>query len=109
MNVSRYGDNPRYLVEVGVVVKHPRSVRKIQCELSDLSPGGCRLVTNEPFAAGDQLLVKLEGLEFWPGSVSWVGTGFVGLAFHVPLNNFVVEHYARRFPSGVGVSEHGRA
>jgi hypothetical protein len=88
-------------VEVCAVVTHPRrSLRRIEAELWDLSEGGCRLVTREPFSPSDQLLIGIEGLEVWPARVVWVGAESVGISFYSPLHDTIVEHYARMFLCG---------
>jgi len=59
----------------------------------DLSAHGCRFIADEPFEPGAQILVRMEGLEDWPGTVVWSGPEGVGVEFHVPLNAAVLDHY----------------
>lgn len=93
-------------IEVSLVVNHPRMRRKVQAELYDLSPLGCRFLTEEAFDTGAQVLVRIEGLEDWPGRVVWTGPEGIGVDFHAPLDEKVVEHYARTFPrNGSGAPE----
>lgn len=87
----------RYAIRASVEVKHPRSVRRVQAELRDLSAGGCLIVSHEPFAVGDQLLITIQGLEPWPAAVAWTRKGSIGISFHRPLEQSVAEHYARFF------------
>ena len=95
----------RYPVEVRAIVKHPSSSRRIEAELWDLSVGGCRLVTTEPLNPHDELLVRIQGLEGWPGRVVWKELNAVGVTFRYPLHYAVVEHYARFFPAAQGREE----
>lgn len=85
----------RYPLNVAVEVAHPRTVRRFEAELRDLSIGGCRLVSEEPFSVGDQLLLSIDGFETWPGVVAWSGVGCVGIAFHISLDQSIPEHCAR--------------
>lgn len=87
----------RYPVRVSIEVMHPRSSRRIDAELCDLSKGGCRLASSESFSIGSQLLLTIEGLDPWPAAVAWTGEGFVGVSFHTPLDDSVAEFYARAF------------
>ena len=88
----------RYRLKVSVVTMHPRPLRRIEAELWDLSIGGCRIVSTEPLSTGDQLLVRIEGLEACPAVVVWTGMSCYGVAFDAPLHHAVAEHYARSFP-----------
>ena len=85
----------RYPVKVSVEVRHPRAVRRIEAELCDLSTGGCCIVSPEPFAIGDQLLLRIGDLEPWPGAVAWLGEDCAGVSFHAPLDHLVAEHCGR--------------
>ena len=87
----------RYPVQASIEVTHPRSVRRLDAELRDLSNGGCKIVSPERFSLGDQLLLTIEGLEPWPAAVAWTGEGCVGVSFHRPLDQSIAEHYARVF------------
>ena len=89
--------NERFPVRVVIEVAHPRSVRRMTAELRDLSTGGCRIVSPEPFSLGDQLLLSIDGLDPWPAAVAWTGEGAIGVAFHEALDHSVAEHYARIF------------
>ena len=75
----------RLLVEIDVVLSHPRTVRRIAADLSDISAEGCRVVTQESLQRGDQLLILIEGLDPWPAHVVWVSFEGVGVEFHTPL------------------------
>ena len=85
-------------IEVALVVNQPRMDRVVPAELFDLSPLGCRFLSEEAFEPGAQVLIRLRGLEDWPGTVAWCGPDGIGVDFHVPLGKSVVEHYARTFP-----------
>jgi len=85
----------RFAVRAVVEVTHPRSVRRIEAVLRDLSTGGCQVGTSAAFSVGDQLLVTIEGLEPWPAAVAWRREGCVGISFHAPLDRSIAEHYAR--------------
>ena len=85
-------------IEVALVVNQPRMNRVIAAELFDLSPLGCRFLSEEPFEPGSQVLIRIDGLEDWPGTVAWSGLEGVGVDFHAPLEASVVEHYARLYP-----------
>jgi hypothetical protein len=85
-------------IEVALVVNQPRTQRQVPAQLFDLSPLGCRFLTDEPFETGAQVLVRIEGLEDWPGTVVWTGPEGIGVDFHAPLAKSVVEHYARISP-----------
>jgi hypothetical protein len=87
----------RFPVRVSIEVMHPRSARRIEAELCDLSTGGCRIVSAGALSIGDQLLLTIEGLDPWPAAVAWAGEGSVGVAFHTPLDHSVAEHYSRIF------------
>ena len=88
----------RWPIEVSSVVTQPRLQRRVPAEMYDLSPIGCRFVTDEPFEPGSQVLIRMQGLEDWPGTVIWCGPEGVGVEFHVPLNETVLEHYVRTHP-----------
>jgi|SRR6185437_13351937 hypothetical protein len=90
----------RYRLKVSIVVKHSRSMCRIDAELWDLSIDGCRLISAGPLSTGEQLLIKIKGLETWPATVAWVGVDCYGISFHAPLHYSVAEHYARSFPCG---------
>ena len=85
-------------IEVALVVNQPRMNRLVPAELFDLSPLGCRFLTDEPFERGAQVLLRIKGLEDWPGTVAWTGPEGIGVDFHTPLDAAVVEHYAQSFP-----------
>jgi hypothetical protein len=97
----------RFRLTVSVVAKHPRSMRRIEAELWDLSIGGCRIVSTELLSVGDQLIVKIEGLENWPAAVVWTGKDSCGVHFHTPLHYAVAEHYARAFPCSISAMDSG--
>lgn len=96
----------RLPVVVEVLLDHPRSKRRIDAELHDISPEGCRIVTAEPFAPGAQLVVRIGALEPWPARVVWTRDGFVGAEFHTPLSPAMVEHTS--LPSSEGTKEEAR-
>lgn len=96
-NTAAIRTTERYPVRFLVEVAHPRSVRRIEAELRDLSDGGCRIVSPEAFAVGDQVVLTIDGLEPWPAAVAWRGEGCIGLAFHRTLDHAIAEHYARAF------------
>jgi hypothetical protein len=85
----------RFPVRASVEVAHPRSVRRMEAALRDLSTGGCQIATRERLAVGDQVLVRIEGLEPWPAAVAWSREDCFGLSFHAPLDRATAEHYAR--------------
>ena len=87
----------RFPVRAIVEITHPRSVRRLDAELRDLSTGGCQILTKAPFSVGDQVLITLEGLEPWPAAVAWCRQGCAGLSFHAPLDHSIAEHYGRVF------------
>jgi hypothetical protein len=87
----------RYPVRVSVEVTHPRSARRIEAELRDISTGGCWIITPESLPLGSQILLTIEGLEPWPAAVAWSRDGCIGLAFHAVLDHAIAEHYARLF------------
>jgi hypothetical protein len=88
----------RLPIEVSLVVNQPRMNRVVAAEMFDLSPLGCRFLSEEEFAPGAQVLIRIKGLEDWPGTVAWSGPEGIGVDFHAPLSQSVVEHYARTFP-----------
>jgi hypothetical protein len=88
----------RLPIEVSLVVNQPRMNRRVPAELFDLSPLGCRFLTEEHFEPGAQVLIRIKGLEDWPGTVAWSGPEGVGVDFHAPLEASVVERYARLYP-----------
>lgn len=54
--------------------------------IDNLSAGGCSLaVTHGSFGEGDLVVVKLDGVEPWPGMVKWSADGLVGIAFYRPF------------------------
>ena len=85
-------------IEVSLIVNHPRMTRQVQAELFDLSPLGCRFLSEESFEPGAQVLIRIAGLEDWPGTVVWSGPEGIGVDFHAPLSATVVAHYARNCP-----------
>jgi hypothetical protein len=89
----------RFPVRVSIEVVHPRSARRIEAEVCDLSTGGCRIAGSDLLSIGDQLLVTIDGLEPWPAAVAWTAQGCAGVAFHTPLDHSVAEHYSRIFRS----------
>ena len=93
-------------IEVALVVNQPRMNRVVPAELFDLSPLGCRFLSDEVFEPGAQVLIRIKGLEDWPGTVAWCGPDGIGVDFHVPLGKSVVEDYARSFPRN-GIAEAG--
>jgi len=92
----RRSERPR--VELAAIVGHPRSGRRFEAELSEISCEGCRVLTEESMGLGDQVLVTIEGLERWPARVVWMQGGSVGLEFHEVLSPGIVERYADTFP-----------
>ena len=101
--------NERFPVRVSIEVTHPRSARRIEAEVCDLSTGGCRIAGPDLLSIGDQLLVTIDGLEPWPAAVAWTGHGCAGVAFHTPLDHSVAEHYSRIFRSRLPASPAARA
>ena len=61
----------RLQVEIAVVVSHPRAVRRVEAELYDISPEGCRVVAVHDLRRGDELTVRIEGLDPWPARAMW--------------------------------------
>ena len=92
----------RLPVEIMAVVDQPRAQRRAQAELAELSREGCRLLVDEPFEPGAQLLVLVPGHEPWPARVIWVGEGGMGVEFHTPLPAALVADYGLRFQRGEG-------
>ena len=90
----------RHMVRVAVAVSHPRSGRRFEAQLQDISAGGCQIVSNEPFGIGDQILLDVGKLERWPAVVAWLGQGHVGVSFHEPLGLLEAEQYAWDFRVG---------
>lgn len=88
----------RPLVELSAVVAHPRSGRGFTAEVVEISCEGCRLVTREAMAEGDQLVVSVVGLARWPARVIWARGGLVGVEFHAPLQHGEVARFAAEFP-----------
>jgi len=80
------------------MVSQPRQGRQVTAQMYDLSAYGCRFTAEEPFEPGAQILVRMAGLEDWPGTVVWSGPAGVGVEFHVALNAAVLEHYIKANP-----------
>lgn len=89
--------NERPLVELAAIVAHPRSNRRFTVEVVEISCEGCRMLTGEPIACGDQLVVSIAGLPRWPARVIWARGGAVGAEFHQPLLPGEVARYAEVF------------
>lgn len=92
----RRSERPR--VQLTAIVGHPRSGRRFEAELYEISCEGCRVHTEEAFGLGDQVLVTIEGLERWPARIVWMQGGAVGLEFHEVLSPGIVARYADAFP-----------
>ncbi|HEY6814497.1 MAG TPA: PilZ domain-containing protein [Croceibacterium sp.] len=92
----RRSDRP--LIELAAIVGHPRTGRRFTAEVVEISCEGCRLLTVEPMAYGDQLLVSVPGLARWPARVVWSQRGAAGVEFHCPLDPAVVARYVATFP-----------
>ena len=88
----------RPLVELAAMIGHPRSGRRFAAEVVEISREGCRLLTAETLAVGDQLVVSIAGLARWPAWVIWARGGAVGLEFHQALEPHVVAEFAAAFP-----------
>ena len=54
--------------------------------LRDLSQGGARIETSEPFGPGEEVELLIEGLPLVGGSVRWAEGGVAGLAFDPELD-----------------------
>jgi hypothetical protein len=91
-------------IEVALLVNQPRHNRVVAAELFDLSPLGCRFLSDEHFEPGAQVLIRLKGLEDWPGTVAWSGPAGIGVDFHTPLDASLVEQYGRLYPRNGGTS-----
>ena len=85
-------------IEVALVVNQPRMNRLVAAELFDLSPLGCRFLSHEHFERGAQVLIRIKGLDDWPGTVAWCGPEGIGVDFHTPLEESVVDNFARIYP-----------
>src|SRR5918995_37253 len=92
----RRSDRP--LIELAAIVGHPRTGRRFAAELVEISCEGCRLLTTELVAYGDQVLVSVPGLARWPARVVWVRSGAAGVEFHRPLGPAMVAYYVATFP-----------
>ena len=92
----RRGERP--LIELAAIVWHPRTARRFTAEMVEISCEGCRLLTVEPVACGDQVLVSVPGLARWPARVAWARTGAAGVEFHRPLEPSAVAQYVAAFP-----------
>ena len=92
----RRSDRP--LIELAAIVCHPRSRRRFTAELVEISCEGCRLLTTEPMAYGDQVLVSVPGLARWPSRVVWSQGGAAGVEFHRPIEPATVAEYVAAFP-----------
>jgi hypothetical protein len=90
----------RHLVRVAVAVRHPRSRRRFEAKLQDISAGGCQIVSDETFRVGDQILLDVGELQSWPAVVAWLGNGCVGVSFHAALGLLEAEQYAWDFRIG---------
>ena len=55
--------------------------RSIEVEITDLSPGGCRVQSNETLEIGQQLKLRIESFEPLSASVRWSLLGRAGLRF----------------------------
>lgn len=85
----------RLCSHAGVVLRRYGSLRHISADLRDLSINGCKVSTGEPLRAGEQILVRIQGLIAFPAVVIWSHEGSAGAEFCQPLHYTVVEHYAR--------------
>jgi len=92
----RRSDRP--LIELAAIVGHPRTGRRFTAEVVEISCEGCRLLTGEPVACGDQVLVSVPGLARWPSRVVWARKGAAGVEFHRPLEASMVAYYVATFP-----------
>jgi len=79
------------------VVKHYGSSTKFRAELFDLSGVGCRIATEATLRSGMRLLIRIPGLDFWPGVVAWKRGREAGVEFERELHPAVVERYAEVF------------
>lgn len=93
---SRRSDRP--LVELAAIVGHPRTGRRFAVEIVEISCEGCRLLTSDTVAFGDQLLISVPGMARWPARVVWTRSGTAGVEFHRPLKPDVVAHFVGAFP-----------
>src|SRR4029079_8107620 len=89
--------NERFPIKVSVEIAQPRAQRRSDAELCDLSTGGCRIISRDPFAVGDQILLTIDGLEPWPAAIVWSGDGCAGDAFHTPLVCSIADPCPRAF------------
>ena len=92
----RRSDRP--LIELAAIVGQPRTGRRFTAEVVEISCEGCRILTSEPVACGDQVLVSVPGLARWPARVVWARPGAAGVEFHRPLTPSAVAHYVAAFP-----------
>lgn len=89
----------RPLIELAAIVWQPRTGRRFAAEVVEISCEGCRLlVTGEPVACGDQVLVSVPGLARWPSRVVWAREGSTGVEFHRPLKPDMVARHVEAFP-----------
>lgn len=76
----------------------------VEGRLLDLSTAGCSFLdTTASFQSGDQVWLKMEGLENWRGTVRWVHGPKVGIKFERPFYPAVLNHLVEKH-RGVFVS-----
>lgn len=65
----------------------------VEGRLLDLSTAGCSFLdATTSFQPGDQVWLKMEGLEAWRGTVRWVNGARVGIKFERPFYPAVLNH-----------------
>ena len=69
-------------------------------DVSDLSPHGCRIGLVERPSLGEQVLVRIEGLEVLEAEVCWLSGHVAGLRFARPLHPAVFDLLLQRLRAG---------
>lgn len=88
--------DPRRKLDAKAIIRNTLQGR-IGGKVLDISEHGCKLeLGNEQGTPGDNVTIKLDGLESWPGVIRWVNGRTVGVQFQWPLHTSVVEHLGRR-------------
>jgi hypothetical protein len=76
--------HPRRLVRLRARFQDP-GAGTVEAVIVDLSEKGCRLEGGGELEEGDQLLIRLPGLEARPCRIVWVSPGEAGCEFDSPL------------------------
>lgn len=85
--------------------KLSKSIREgVEGQVVDLSTAGCNFLDNtNSFQPGDEVWLKIDGLELWRGTVRWLQCEKVGVEFDRPFYPAVLNHLVERH-RGVVVS-----